>query len=99
MMWTFPQYDLDTLQARARARLVAMGENPRDRLKVYRMVAVLRGEELRASRHQGDLGRPQRSAVGEGVAGPRDKGDHSSDAVGVKPVPVAKSARIDVRTT
>ena len=91
MMWTFPQYDLDTLQARARARLLAMGENPRDRLRVYRMVAVLRGEELRESRYQGHPRQPQ---AAEGVAGPRNKGDHSGDAVGMKRnVPVAKSAR------
>ena len=49
-MWTFPRYNLDQLQARARARLLAMGENPRDRLKVYALVAVLRAEELRESR-------------------------------------------------
>ena len=91
MMWTFPQYNLDTLQARARARLVAMGENPRDRLRVYKLVAKLRGDELRESRHQSD---PRGPEAPEGVAGPRDKGDHSGDAVGMKrSVPVAKSAR------
>ena len=99
-MWTCPPYNLDTLQAQARARLVAMGENPQDRLKVYQMVAVLRGEELRASRHQGDSQRPQRSAVAEGFTGPRDEGDHSGDAMGVKrEVPVATSARIGVLST
>ena len=97
MMWTFPQYNLDTLQARARARLVAMGENPRDRLRVYTLVAVLRAEELRESRCQGD---PQGPQATERTVGPSREGDHTGDAMGVKPsVPVAKSARIGVRTT
>ena len=49
-MWDMPPYDLDRLQAKARARLLAVGEDPRDSLSVYRMVAVMRTEELRASR-------------------------------------------------
>ena len=91
MMWTFPQYNLDTLQARARARLVAMGENPRDRLRVYHLVAKLRAEELRASRSQGN---PQGPQAPEGTAGSSHEGHYPGDAVGMKPIPVAKSARI-----
>jgi hypothetical protein len=46
-MWEIPKYDLDKLKLEARARLLAQGDDPKDSLKVYRMVNKLRGEELR----------------------------------------------------
>ena len=45
--WAIPMYDLDRLKAIAKARLMALGEDPNDSLKVYHLVARLRGEELR----------------------------------------------------
>lgn len=45
--WKIPPYDLERLKLQARQRLVAMGEDPRDSLKVYHLVAKLRGDELR----------------------------------------------------
>lgn len=46
--WMVPRYDLDALKVRAKRMLVLAGDDPGDSLKVYRMVARLRGEELRA---------------------------------------------------
>ena len=79
-MWTFPPYNLDMLQARARARLLALGENPQDRLKIYALVAVLRAEELRESRSQGHPRQPQ---VGV-KPGPRSIPEATSARIGVR---------------
>ena len=86
--WTLPPYDLDALQAKAKARLRALGEDPEDALQVYRLVAVLRTEELRASRTSRSQSDPRQPRTTPEVTGPGSTGHHRDDAVGV-----ARSAR------
>lgn len=48
IIYDFPAYDLDRLRAVARVRLIEDGRDPTD-LNIYKLIAVLRAEEIGAA--------------------------------------------------